>query len=102
MGVWMLKRTRGEGGRKDMLDDDTEEDEVGEGVKTGGQGGKVRDVNAIDEDELTEDGALNVAREFELDKLRLDDDVGMLRLKLEGKSKVMDDGVSGANVEYDR
>lgn len=94
----------GEGGRKVMLDFDTEIEEVGEGVKTGGQGGKVGDEKLSKdervEDERTDD-AVSVILETDLEDLGLDDAVGMLKLTLEGNSKVMDDGMSGTDVEYD-
>lgn len=94
----------GEGGRKVMLEleaeevDEEEEEVVGVNVNGGGQGGKV---NEIDEDGLADDDAVSVMLESELDELGLDDAVGMLKVKLEGKSKVMDDGMSGTDVEYD-
>lgn len=57
------------------------------GVKTGGHGGKVMD----DEDEEEEERVrVSVERE--------DDGVGKLKVKVEGNSKVMEDGTSGTDV----
>lgn len=92
-----------EGGRKDILDFDIE-DEVGEGVKTGGQGGNVGEEKLNDEElaeEEPDDDDVVKGMLTELDELALGGAVGMLKLKLEGKSKVMDDGMSGTDVEYD-
>ena len=93
----------GEGGRKDIFDFDIE-DEVGEGVKTGGQGGKVGEEELNDEElaeeELDDDDVVK-GMLTELDELALGGAVGMLKLKLEGKSKIMDDGMSGTDVEYE-
>ncbi|KAJ4341711.1 hypothetical protein N0V87_001726, partial [Didymella glomerata] len=78
-------------------------DEVGEGVKTGGQGGNVGEEKLNDEELAEEELDDDVVKEMltELDELALGGAVGMLKLKLEGKSKVMDDGMSGTDVEYD-
>lgn len=99
-----VEEDEGGGGRKVMLDLDTEVEEVGEGVKTGGQGGKVGD-EKLNEDERVEnertDDAVSVMLETDLEDLRLDEAVGMLKLKLEGNSKVIDDGISGTDVEYE-
>lgn len=57
------------------------------GVKTGGHGGKVMD----DEDEEEEERVrVSVERE--------DDGVGKLKVKVEGNSKVTEDGTSGTDV----
>lgn len=97
----------GDGGRKDV-DGDKEGGEEGEGVKTGGQGGKVIDeeervlvrVDRVDKD----DDSVMLKLKSELDdELRLDDGMGKLKLKLEpdGKSKVIDNGTSGTDDEYE-
>ena len=81
-------------------------------MKTGGQGGNVKDrddekrvrvgVERVDDGDgvsvmlklkLEVDDELD--RELERVLRRLDDGVGRLKLKLEGNSKVMDDGMSG-------
>ena len=89
----------GEGGRKVMLELDFESEDDEElldvALKTGGQGGtggEEKLLNDEDEDELKDNDGVSVM---------LDDAVGMLKVKLEGKSNVMDEGMSGTDVEYD-
>lgn len=97
-----------EGGRKVMLELDFDAEDDDEGLlnvvlKTGGQGGKVGDEKLdVDEmeDERSDDDVVSVML-TELDGVGRDEAVGMLEVKLEGKSKVMDDGTSGTDVEYD-
>lgn len=104
----------GDGGRKEIDELDAEdEDEEGEGVKTGGQGGKVRDENTIDEErrvlervDQVDEGGLVLKLEYGFDEeRRLDEGVGILRLKLklvpDGNSKVIEDGMSGTEDEYE-
>lgn len=98
----------GEGGRKVMLelDFDAKDDEelLDVALKTGGQGGKVgeekMDVEDEGENELADDDAVNLMLDLELAELLLEA-AGILKVKLEGKSNVMDDGMSGTDVEYD-
>jgi hypothetical protein len=101
-GGVVVAEDEGEGGRKVTDDDDgdgDEQEEEGVALKTGGQGGKVRDESMMEEGEPVDDDAVSVMLKSELVELRLDDGVGMLKVKLEGKSKVMEDGTSGTDEE---
>jgi hypothetical protein len=72
-----------------------EEVRVVVGVKTGGHGGKVM---AGDDDDKEERADVSVEREVDPELGLLYEGVKKLKLKLEGNSKVIDDGTSGTEV----